>query len=108
MGGGPQFRASPVVKNLLKECKETHITWKENGSPGPDSAYFGKRKEAKKQLRRQLRKENYLKKEAFNSGLMQNPDTKTFYRLIKMNQTNRSNSSTCFIINGKSILDPVL
>ena len=39
---------------------------------------------------------------------MQNPDTKTFYRLIKMNQINRSNSSTCFIINGKSILDPVL
>ena len=47
-------------------------------------------------------------REAFYSGLMQNPDTKTFYRLIKMNQTNRSNSSTCFIINGKSILDPVL
>ena len=105
---GPQFRASPVVKNLLKGCKETHITLKENGSPGPDSAYYGKRKEAKKQLRRQLRKENYLKTVAFYSSLMQNPDTKTFYRLIKMNQTNRSNPSTCFITNGKSILDPVL
>ena len=66
-----------------------------------------KRKEAKQHLRRQLRKENYLKKETFYSELMQNPDTKTFYKLIKMNQSNRANSSTCFIVNGKSILDPL-
>ena len=62
---GPRFKASPVVKNLLKECKDTHITWKENGSPGPDSAFYVKRKEAKQHLRRQLRRENYLKKRHF-------------------------------------------
>ena len=105
--GGPRFKASPVVKSLLKVCKETHTKWKENGSPGPDSAFYVKRKEAKQHLCRQLRKENYLKKETFYSELMQNPDTKTFYKLIKMNQSNRANSSTCFIVNRKSILDPV-
>ena len=104
---GPRFKASPVVKNLLKLCKETHTKWKEYSSPGPDSVFYVKRKEAKQHLRRQLRKENYLKKETFYSELMQNADTKTFYKLIKMNQSNRANSSTRFIVNGKSILDPV-
>ena len=55
-------------------------------------------------LRRQLRSKNYLKTEKFYCGLMENPDTKTFYTLIKMNQSNRSDSATCFIVNGRSIL----
>ena len=35
---------------------------KKNGSPGPDNAFYVKRKESKQHLRRQLRRENYLKK----------------------------------------------
>ena len=79
---GPHFKASPAVKDLLKEWKTTHSAWKENGSPGPGSAFYAKRKEAKQNLPRQLRRENYLTKEKFYCGLMENPDTEIFYTLI--------------------------
>ena len=103
---GPRFRASLAVKDLLKECRKTHSKWKENGSPGPGTEFYAKRKEAKQNLRRQLRRENYLKNEKFYCGLTENPDT-FFKTLIKTNQSNRSDSATYFSVNGKSILDTV-
>ena len=56
-------------------------------------------------MKRQNDNTSLLKKETFYSGLMENPDTKTFFKLIKMNQSNRANSSACFIVNRKSIID---
>ena len=102
---GPRFRASNEVKALLKDCKSTHATWKANGSPGPNSVYYVERKTAKKNLRRQIRRENFNCKERFYNNLMENPDSKAFHRLIRMNQNDRSNSSTCFLVNGESIMD---
>ena len=90
---------------MLKKCKSTHTTWKANGSPGPDSAYYAERKTAKKNLRQQLRRENFNCKEHFYTNLMNNPDSKAFHRLIRMNQSDRSNSSNCFIVNGEIIMD---
>ena len=101
---GPRFRASPVVRDMLKKCKSTDATWKANGSPGPDSAYYAERKTAKKNLRQQLRRENFNCKEHFYNNLMNNPDSKAFHRLIRMNQSDRSNSSNCFIVNGEIIM----
>ena len=102
---GPRVRASPVVRDILKKCKSTHATWKANGSPGPDSVYYAERKTAKKNLRQQLRRENVNCKEHFYTNLMNNPDSKAFHRLIRMNQSDRSNSSNCFIVNGEIIMD---
>ena len=79
---GLWFRASHIVKNLLKECKKPQIIWKENDSPGPDSDSYIKRKEAKQNLRKQLLKENFMKKkEKIYYGFMENPDTKHFTNL---------------------------
>ena len=36
---------------------------------------------------------------------MENPDTKTFHKLIRMNQSERSRSAACFAVNGKSVFD---
>ena len=36
---------------------------------------------------------------------MMNPDTKTFHKLIRMNQSNGSRSTACFNVNGKSLFD---
>ena len=47
----PRFKASPVVKTLLKKCKDTHIPWKRLGSPGSESKVFWTRKNAKKERR---------------------------------------------------------
>ena len=102
---GPRFRASAKVKELLKKCKTTHIRWKENGSTGPGSHTYVLRKNAKKELRQQLRRENFNCKEHFYSELIENPDSKTFHRLIRMNQNSRSNSTTSFIVNGRSVMD---
>ena len=38
----PRFRASLAVKDFLKECKKTHSTWKENGSPGPGIEFYAR------------------------------------------------------------------
>lgn len=62
---GPCFKASPTVRTLLRECKSAHVMWKGQGSPGPGSESFAKRKDTKKELRSQLRKENYQRKENF-------------------------------------------
>ena len=67
----PRFRASPVVRDLLKKCKITHASWKGNGSPGPDSDYYVERTLAKKNLRQQLRREDLNCKEHFYTGLME-------------------------------------
>ena len=73
---------------------------------GQRTKHSGKGKKAKKELRQQIRKENYLHKERFYTKLMSNPDSKSFHRLIRMNQTNR-NITTCFIVNVTNILDTV-
>ena len=39
---------------------------------------------------------------------MENPDTKIFHKLIKMNQVDRLGSAVCFNVNGKTIFDEIV
>ena len=51
---GPSFKASPVVKDLLKECKHSHAVWKENGSPAKEMNCLKKEK-----LQKRIFRNNY-------------------------------------------------
>ena len=68
------------------------------GLPGSESEIFLAQKCAKKELRQQQRRENFLHKERFYSNLMANPYFKSFHKLIRINQTNR-NTTSSFIVN---------
>ncbi|MEW8545343.1 MAG: reverse transcriptase family protein, partial [Candidatus Thiodiazotropha sp.] len=88
---GPKFRLSPSVKRLESECKQVHYLWKTAGNPGPEHPLSIQRKQAKYNVRRQIRREFASARDAFYTELMENPSSKHFYRLIRRNQstTNR-------------------
>ena len=76
-----------------------NVLWSEN-------EVFWARKYAKKEFRQQIRRENFLQREEFYSNLMANPDSKSFHKLIRMNQTH-CRTTTSFIVNGTDIIDTV-
>ena len=49
------------------------------GSPRSESEVFWVRKNAKKELRQRIRRENFLQREALYSNLMANPDSRPFH-----------------------------
>ena len=83
---GPKFKLSPQVKDLMKESKNSLIAWKQAGKPTKKHKLSEKKKLAPKTLRKQLRKEEAIRKQNFLSELMSDPSDKNFYKLIKRNQ----------------------
>ena len=98
---GPRFRASPVVRDMFKKVQKYSHQLESERVPGPDNVYYAERKTAKKNLRQPLRRENFNCKEHFYNNLMNNPDSQAVHRLIRMNQSDRSNSSTCLTLTVK-------
>ena len=93
---GPKFKLSPKVKALMKESKFCLFEWKQAGKPPNEHETSKKKKEASKSLRKQLRKEEAIRKQKFFSGIMSDPTDANFYKLIKRNQTQCvNNSDTC-------------
>ena len=58
---------------------------------------------AKRELRKQLRKEKNTDRRNFYGELMQNPTTEKFYQLIRRNNGNKGQRTGSIIVNGKEI-----
>ena len=104
---GPKFKLSPKVKALMKESKFCLFEWKQAGKPPNEHETSKKKKEASKSLRKQLRKEEAIRKQKFFSGIMSDPTDANFYKLIKRNQTQCvNNSDTCIRFKGEDVYEP--
>ena len=99
---GRSWRASPEVKELLLECKQTYKDWLGSGKL---DIYIKKNSNvvAKRALRKQLRKEKIMGRKSFYEDLMKNPTSEKFYHLIRRNKGARASSTCSSMYNGSEI-----
>ena len=90
---GPKWKASPTVLQLLKICKAKYQFWVENGKQ--NDKYKVENIMTKRNLRQQMRKEQFIERNKFYNDLMDNPGTVVFHRLINRNRLNRHNDTAC-------------
>ncbi|CAG2201933.1 unnamed protein product [Mytilus edulis] len=98
---GPKRKASPDVKRLIGISKNKHRLWNDAGRPRDDHPLFKDKKEAKRNLRKQQRKETALEKEQFIQKLEENPNDQIFHQLIRRNRSETSKSDTNFLKMGE-------
>ena len=98
---GPTWKASPKVRNLLLNCKEKYKKWE--GSGKSDNILSKDNIMAKRELRKQLRREKFIDRRNFYWELMQNPTTEKFYQLIRRNNGNKGQCTGSLIVNGEEI-----
>jgi len=86
---GPKRKASPMVSKLIGISKNKHRIWNNAGRPKNGHTLFSEKKQAKRKLRQQQRKEIAIEKEKFVENLEKNPNDQIFYQLIRRNQNGR-------------------
>ena len=107
---GPNRKASDKVKDLMSKSKRAFYNWKQSGRPRTDdNQLYNNMKKCKRELRQQMRREELMDKQKFYNNLMDNPDTKTFHRLIRKHKSQPNSTSTMIIKdqNGDEIIDHV-
>ena len=82
---GFKWKASPKVRELIGTSKYKHRLWDQAGRPREGHNLFLDKKEAKKALRKQQRKERAIERELFMKKLESKPDQKTLFQLIRRN-----------------------
>ena len=103
---GPSFKLSPSVKFHMKKRKEVFFKWKEAGRPPKGHTLYEQKKQASKDLRKQVRKEFAMDRQKFLGEVMNHPSDQNFYRLIKRNQGQKEKTeSGCIRFKGEDIFD---
>ncbi|CAG2250069.1 unnamed protein product [Mytilus edulis] len=102
---GTKFIASPTTLSLLQICKEKYLLWKSNGKH--DDHFKSDKILAQRNLRKQMRREQYLDRAHFYKEVMDNPSNEMFHRLIRRNRGNRNKESMCIMENGELQYSPV-
>ena len=100
---GPSWKASPTVLKLLNECKKKYRLWVASGRT--DNILRIDKVMAKRELRKQLRKEKFTDRRNFYAELMSNPTDK-FYQLIRKNNGNRRQNAECILADGEEVTSP--
>ena len=103
---GPSWKASPAVRKLLRSCKMTHKSWLKSGKN--DNNLKKDNINAKRALRKQLRKEKFDDRKNFYAELMSHPTSYKFHRLIRRNKGSTGPSTSSIISNGKEINSPYM
>ena len=98
---GFKRKASPTVRHLIWISKNRHREWDAAGRPRDGHPLFIAKKDAKRALRQQQRKEVAKERQTFLENLENNPDEKTFFQLIRRNQTNIKSSIPESMTNGE-------
>ena len=97
---GPSWKASPPVKELISENKRAFYNWKQIGRPKDENSIeYIEMKRCKRQLRNQIRREEHEYKLNFYNNLMDKPDSKTCFRLIRKNKAS-SDETAAMVIKG--------
>ncbi|CAC5421250.1 unnamed protein product [Mytilus coruscus] len=96
---GPIFKAPPTTLSLLQICKEKCHFWKSHGKLDDHSKTD--KILAQRNLRKQMRREQYIDRAQFYKEVMDNPSNEMFHRLIRRNRGNRNKDSKCIMENGE-------
>ncbi|CAC5400024.1 unnamed protein product [Mytilus coruscus] len=97
---GFKNKASLKVRQLIQTSKQKHREWDIAGRPRNNHILFVEKKSAKRDLRRQQRKEAAIEREQFLQRLEKDPNDKAFFQLIKRNQSNVKNNAPEILIDG--------
>ena len=62
--------------------------------------------QAKRNLRKQLRKEKFNDRKTFYETLMSEPSTEMFYKLLRRNKGGSGQQTSMLVVNGKEISAP--
>jgi hypothetical protein len=88
------------VKELITENKRAFYNWKQIGRPKDENSIeYIEMKRCKRQLRNQIRREEHKYRLNFYNNLMDKPDSKTCFRLIRKNKAS-SNETAAMVIKG--------
>ena len=101
---GTACKASPKVKELLKTCKDKYDLWVLSGKL--DNSLRRDNINAKRSLRKQLRREKFLDRKSFYDALMDNPTTDKFYQLNRRNRGGKGSSTSSLMVNDEEISSP--
>ena len=82
---GFKWKASPTLKKI-GISKHKHRLWDKAGRPRNNHPLFCGKKETKRILRKQQRKETAIEKQNFLRNLENNPGQKAFFKLLRRNQ----------------------
>lgn len=96
---GPSWKASPKVLQLLKQSKAKYGLWVDSGKP--NNNLRTEKIQAQRQLRRQIRQENFNDRQSFYAEIMENPSTQLFYRLINRNRNGSAKTTACIRKDGE-------
>ncbi|CAC5400933.1 unnamed protein product [Mytilus coruscus] len=99
---GFKRKASPTVLQLIRNSKNRHRKWDMAGRPRNGHKLFLAKKEAKCILRQQQRKEITIEQQFFDK-LEHDPNDKTFFQVIKRNQSTVKSSAPEFIVKKEQI-----
>ena len=91
-------------QNMLNECKKTYRLWVASGRT--DNIFRIDNVVAKRELRKQFRKEKFTDRRNFYAELMSNPSTDKFYQLIRKNNGNRRQNAECILAGGEEVTSP--
>ncbi|CAC5410478.1 unnamed protein product [Mytilus coruscus] len=92
---GPKWKASPKVKECIEKNKKAFYAWKQKDRPkNEENLEYQEMERNKRQLRNQIRKEDHTDKQ---NNLMDKPDFKTFYRLIRSNKHESKDAKSILI-----------
>ncbi|CAC5386973.1 unnamed protein product [Mytilus coruscus] len=84
----PKFKASPTTPSLLQICKEKYHPRKSHGNH--DDHFKSDKILAQHNLRKQMRREQYIDRAQFYKEVMDNPSNEMFHRLIRRNRGSRN------------------
>ena len=101
---GPTWKTSPTVKCMLCVCKENYKRWVDSGKINLELST--KNINAKRNLRRQLRKEKFDDRKNFFEDLMPEPTTEKFYKLICTNKGDSRSQASSLIEDGQELSSP--
>ena len=96
---GPKHRVSSEVMTCTKKVKVTYREWAAAGKPRTGHL-FVENKMAKKNLRR----EEQIRKKSLYDALMEKPSSEMFYKLISRSKSFKQSDTTCIQVNGQNIL----
>jgi hypothetical protein len=97
---GFKWKASPTLKKLIGISKNKHRLWDKAGRPRNNHPLFCEKKETKRILRKQQRKETAIEKQNFLRNLENNLYQNTFFKLLRRNQATATSNGPEVLFKG--------
>ncbi|CAC5392100.1 unnamed protein product [Mytilus coruscus] len=106
---GPKVESLAKSKGMYRKEQKAFYAWKQKDRPkNEENTEYQEMKKHKRELRKQIRKEDHIDKQNFYNKLMDKPDSKTFHRLIRRNkhEPKDANSKVIKNENEEEVMNP--